>query len=135
MDGEEYQYEELEYEDNDQNSCNSGTECLPLSQCDSTYINSDESPPTYCKDSSATGEDHFCCMKNSNISMPPNQVREQRLFTKFYNTNWRCADHTDMCQTWVNFHPDSCNPESEHYDFMKLACMDTCKVCKDNVSN
>ena len=88
LDGEEYQYGE--YEENeyyDQNSCSSGTECLPLSQCDLTHINSDESPPTYCKDSSKTGEDHFCRMKNTNISMLPNQVREQRLFTKFYNSN------------------------------------------------
>ena len=139
MDGEEYQYEELEYEYNDQNSCNSGTECLPLSQCDLNVINSDDSPPTYCKDSSKTGENHFCCMKKSKIGTS-NQVgdvlhvRQERLFTKYYNGTYPCEDHTDMCKTWANNQPESCNPGNEHYDFMKLACMDSCKICKDHVS-
>ena len=139
MDGEEYQYEELEYEDNDQNSCNSGTECLPLSQCDLTLINSDESPPTYCKDSSATGEDHFCCIKKSKIRTSNqvgdvSHVRQERIFTQFYNNTWRCEDHTDMCKTWAKSQPESCNPGDKHYDFMKLACMDSCQICQDHVS-
>ena len=124
----------MEYDHDDQNSCSSGTECLPLSQCDLTYINSDESPPTYCKDSSKTGQDHFCCTKNSKIRTP-NQVRQQRIFPLFYNRTYPCEDHTDMCKTWANNQPQSCNPGNKQYDFMKFACMDSCKICQDDVSN
>jgi len=138
LDGKEYQYEEFEeYEYYDQNSCSSGTECLPLSQCDLTSINSDESPPTYCKDSSKTREDHFCCKKSSKILMPDHDgdashVRQQRIFELYFNRTYPCEDHTDMCKTWANNQPESCNPGNEHYDFMKLACMDSCKICQDH---
>ena len=62
-------------------------------------------------------------------------VRQQRIFELYFNRTYPCEDHTDMCKTWANNQPESCNPGNEHYDFMKLACMDSCKICQDHVSN
>ena len=129
----------------DLNSCNSDTECLPLSHCDLNSLNSDDSPPTYCKpesDSRQTEQDHFCCTKREHVQLQPDP--QSPIFTKFYNflnfTNvndesWPCADHTEMCQTLAKTNQDSCNPGNEHYEFMKLACMESCQICKEHVSS
>ena len=131
-------------------SCNSDTECLPLSQCDLNSLNSGDSPPTYCADSSKTGQDHFCCIKRSKIHstdfggdvsyephvpQPPlTKNFSTKFFTNFNGESWPCTDHTEMCKTWAKTHPDSCNPGNKHYEFMKLACMESCQICKDHVS-
>ena len=121
--------------------CNSNNACLPLSQCDLNSLNSEDFPPTYCADSSQTEQDHICCAKNCKILMPDHvagdvpHVPQPPLFTKANGESlWPCVDHTEMCQTWVKNHPDSCNPGNDHYEFMKLACMESCQVCKDHVS-
>jgi len=129
---------EYEYDYEDYYSCKSDSECLPLSQCDSNSIISDEFLPTYCTDSSKTDQDHFCCDKNSNIieqnhvgdDVP--HVKEPPIFTKANDKPWPCVDHTEMCKTWAKTHPDSCKPGDNHYEFMKLACMESCQICKDH---
>ena len=88
-------------------------------------------PPTYCGLNSQTGEDNFCCARSgavNEISQP-----EPPIFTKPNGRSWPCEDHTEMCQKWVKDHPGSCNPGSEHYEFMKYACMESCQICKDHV--
>ena len=111
-----------------------------MSQCDSNSIISDEFLPTYCTDSSKTDQDHFCCDKNYTI-IEQNHVgddvphlKEPPIFTKANDKPWPCVDHTKMCKTWAKTHPDSCKPGDDHYEFMKLACMESCQICKDHVS-
>ena len=105
------------------------TTCLPLSKCNQQRF---LKPPTYCGLNSLTGEDNFCCDKSDAVNeiLQP----EPPIFTKSNGQSWPCEDHTKMCKKWVKDHPGSCNPGSEHYEFMKYACMESCEICKDHVS-
>ena len=108
------------------------TTCLPLSKCNQQRFSNYLKPLTYCGLNSLTGEDNFCCDKSDAVNeiLQP----EPPIFTKSNGQSWPCEDHTKMCKKWVKDHPGSCNPGSEHYEFMKYACMESCKICKDHVS-
>ena len=102
-----------------------------MSQCDKQSLSNPLKPPTYCGFDSQTGEDNFCCAGSGAVV---NDLHQPPVFEKSNGQAWQCEDQTEMCKKWVKDHPDSCNPGNEHYEFMKFACMESCQICKDQVT-
>ena len=129
---EEYQGEFPEYPamQNEDSTC----QCLPLSKCILQDILNSTIPPTLCKFSRETGEDYFCCNEGFSGSSKVPGIPQSPIYKTINGQPWPCADHTDQCQQWINDHPDSCSPQHESYGFMKLACMESCKICEGHVS-
>ena len=87
-------------------------------------------PPIPCKFSRQTGEDYFYCTED--ISESQNAGIPQLPIYKTANGQpWPCVDFVHQCKQWIKDHPDSCSPEHESFGFMKLACMESCKICRD----
>ena len=115
-----------------QSHCINGTQCLPFSKCILQDILNSTTPPIPCKFSRQTGEDYFCCTED--FSASSNSVTPQLPIYKTTNDQpWPCVDHVHQCKQWVKRHPDSCSPEHGSFGFMKLACMESCKICGDQV--
>ena len=110
-----------------------------MSKCNLQDILNSTAPPIPCNDgingkfSRQTGEDYFCCTEDfsgsSNVGTP-----QLPIYKTANGQPWPCVDHVDQCKQWVKEHPDSCSPEHGSFEFMKLACMESCKICEENVS-
>ena len=108
-----------------------GNKCLPMSQCNLQNLSNSDEPPISCGFSDQTGEDHFCCAEKSSAeSNNGNNIVPQPPLFNQSGQAWPCVDHTEMCPKWIK----GCDPDHESYEFMKFACMETCGICKNEVS-
>lgn len=90
------------------------------------------SPPRNCGYDETTGEDKFCCayLDGQKIDIPPQPPQ-------FPEKGWKarpCQDHITLCKKWVKSHPDSCTQDHKSFEFMKVACMESCGRCNGKVN-
>ena len=87
---------------------------------------SGDTPPLTCGYDNETGKDKFCCFDNENLNSTLVVVAQTPQFP--------CQDHTTLCEKWLRSHPGSCHPSHRSYEFMRVACMESCGRCEDKVS-
>ena len=107
-----------------------GKTCLRMSQCNMQNLSDSDEPPLSCGFDKHAREDKFCCAENSSAEseVGSNNTPQSPQFNQSGQA-WPCVDHTEMCAKWVK----GCDPNHESYQFMKYACMETCKICKNDV--